>query len=387
MGRIFGFEDLTALGILSPDGVLSISETVKLEKKLWGDMRTAKVMAYSAYVGETAPKIHFSLTVEGQEKPLYHSHSYRMGREGDYSLQEWRTPPAFLPSLIFKVEIDIPEGTTLYIKNFTVAHEADTVRWNSDGPRHNAHLGFFSMAPNNTMPAFELAAASGFSSCICVPKWTKDNVLVCIHDDTINKTARDKDGNKEEEPIYVWDKTYEELCEYEYGSYKNEIYKGTKMPLLEDFFALCARTGMNPMFSTHPGLSEENWKRVREMLERLGILKKFHIKSFGFGVLQNAYKVFGSDIDGYTWDNDTVDAEKIEKFKVFRDAMSAPCRLGIEIQFKNYTEELARMITSEGFFAAAWNINRRDYDEYERLISFGVTEFTEDNHCSMGLNF
>ena len=61
--------------------------------------------------------------------------------------------------------------------------------------------------------------------------------------------------------------------------------------------------------------------------------------------------------------------------------------LGIEIQFKNYTEQKAKMITSAGFFAAAWNINRRDYEEYERLIRFGVAEFTEDNHCSMGLNF
>ena len=45
------------------------------------------------------------------------------------------------------------------------------------------------------------------------------------------------------------------------------------------------------------------------------------------------------------------------------------------------------MIREAGFFAAAWNINRRDYGEYERLISYGVSEFTEDNHCSMGLNF
>ena len=387
MSRILGFEDIAKFGVMSADGILTVSESFKLSKEADADMRCTRVMAYSSYVGEKAPKICFSLTVFGQEKPLYCSHSYRMGREGEYALQEWRTPPAFLPSLIYNIHIDVPEGTVLYIKNFTSAYEVDTKKWSGDGPRHNAHLGFFSMAPNNTMPAFELAAASGFSSCICVPKWTKDNVLVCIHDDTINKTARGKDGNKEEEPIYVWDKTYEELCEYEYGSYKNEIYKGTKMPLLEDFFKLCAKTGMNPMFSTHPGLSEENWLRVRDMLERLGILKKFHIKSFGYGVLQNAYKVFGTDIDGYTWDNDDVDAEKIEKFKAFRDSMSAPCRLGIEIQFKNYTDQKAKMIREAGFFAAAWNINRRDYDEYERLISYGVTEFTEDNHCSMGLNF
>ena len=68
-------------------------------------------------------------------------------------------PPAFFPNLSLKVKIDIPEGTTLYVKSFTVANEADTIRWNADGPRHNAHLGFFSVAPNNTMVAFELAAA------------------------------------------------------------------------------------------------------------------------------------------------------------------------------------------------------------------------------------
>ena len=386
MSQIFSLMELAVFGETLGDA-LALSKSVVLEKKSGGDMRCAKAMSYCSYVGKEAPKICFSLTVEGQEKPLYRSHSYRLGREGDYSLQEWRTPPAFLPSLVLGVHVDIPEGTTLYVKNFTVAHDADTKKWDGDGPRHNAHLGFFSMAPNNTMVAFELAAASGFSSCICVPKWTKDNVLVCIHDDTINKTARDKDGNKEEEPICVWDKTYNELSEYEYGSYKNEIYKGARMPLLEDFFGLCARTGMNPMFSTHPGLSEENWCRVRDMLERLGILSKFHIKSFGFGVLENAYRVFGTEIDGYTWDNDDVDAEKIAKFEKFKSSMSGKCRLGIEIQFKNYTEEKAKMITSAGFFAAAWNINRRDYDEYERLISYGVTEFTEDNHCSMGLNF
>ena len=44
-------------------------------------------------------------------------------------------------------------------------------------------------------PAFELAGVCGFDSCITVPKVTKDGVFVCIHDDTINKRARDHSGN------------------------------------------------------------------------------------------------------------------------------------------------------------------------------------------------
>ena len=96
MGIIFRFEDLIALGTLLPDGALAIGEAISIEKKLCGDMRCAKAMAYSSYVGKAAPKISFLLTVDGQEKPLYHSHSYRIGREGEYALQQWRTPPCIL---------------------------------------------------------------------------------------------------------------------------------------------------------------------------------------------------------------------------------------------------------------------------------------------------
>jgi glycerophosphoryl diester phosphodiesterase len=235
------------------------------------------------------------------------------------------------------------------------------------------------------MAAFELAAACGFPACIAVPKVTLDGELVCIHDDTINKTARDKDGNAPTEQIFVWDKTYSELSEWEYGSYKNAIYKGEKLPLLSEFFDLCAKTGMAPMFSTHPGLSVEKWQEVKEMLSRRGLLHRFHIKSFGLDILERAYSVFGEEIDGYTYDLGGYKPEKVADLRrVFGNASS---RIGVEVQFDEYTEEIANEIRSAGFFAAAWNIKRRDFSEYERLMSYGVTEFTEDYHCSMGLNY
>ena len=254
------------------------------------------------------------------------------------------------------------------------------------GLRHNAHLGFWGLCPDNTLPAFELAAECHFESCIVVPKVTLDGVLVCIHDDTINRTARDSDGNAPDEPVYVWDQTYEELSKWEYGSYKNIIYRGAKMPLLSEFFDLCVKTGMKPMFSTHPGLTVDQWKQVRDMLERRGLLNSFHIKSFMIDVLQTAYSVFGTDIDGYTYDVGTWKDTKIEELKNTGIDAKA-CRVGIEIRFDDYTEQTAKKIREAGFFAAAWGIKRRDFDEYEQLILWGVNEFTEDYHCSMGLNY
>ena len=258
--------------------------------------------------------------------------------------------------------------------------------------RHNAHLGFWGIAPDNTMPAFELAAICGFPACIVVPKVTADGVIVCIHDDTINRTARDEYGNAPKEDMYVWDMTYDELLKWEYGSYKNEIYKGTKIPCVEDFFALCSRTGMRPMFSTHPGLTVEQWEQVKDMLIRHGLLKNFHIKSFELDILKTAYSVFGTSIDGYTWDNDRWEEGKAEETLDINALLNlgidiTKCRVGIEIPLRDYTESIARKITNAGLFAAAFGIYHRTAEEYRRLISYGVTEFTEDYHCSMGLNW
>lgn len=63
------------------------------------------------------------------------------------------------------------------------------------------------------------------------------------------------------------------------------------------------------------------------------------------------------------------------------------CRVGIELKFDSYTKEIAEAIIDAGFFAAAWKIGHRNMDEYRRVMSYGVTEFTEDYHCSMGLNW
>ncbi len=92
--------------------------------------------------------------------------------------------------------------------------------------------------------------------------------------------------------------------------------------------------------------------------------------------------LFGDTINGYTWDNGNV--EEFKKSKLY----GANCRLGIEVTKKNMTREFAREVIDAGFFAAVFALNEQvSYSEYEELMDWGVTEFTEDHHCSMGLNW
>ena len=101
-----------------------------------------------------------------------------------------------------------------------------------------AHRGFSSTAPENTLPAYVLAKEKGFSYVECDVAFTKDGVAVLLHDATIDRTS-DGSGN-------ISELTYEELLQYDFGSWKGSKYAGTKIPTFEEFIALCKELGMHP---------------------------------------------------------------------------------------------------------------------------------------------
>jgi glycerophosphoryl diester phosphodiesterase len=100
-----------------------------------------------------------------------------------------------------------------------------------------AHQGVATECPGNTYAAFNRAAEQGYPMIELDPNYTKDGKLVVLHDDTINRTARDEFGNKIEDPINIHEITYEEACKYDYGIRFAPEYKGETLPLLEKVFA------------------------------------------------------------------------------------------------------------------------------------------------------
>ena len=101
-----------------------------------------------------------------------------------------------------------------------------------------SHRGGVFYTPENTMPAFKAAFESGFEQIETDPQYTKDGVIVLMHDSTINRTCRNADGTPIEKPIVVRDTTYEELMQYDAGIHKGEAFKGTKIPKLEELLQL-----------------------------------------------------------------------------------------------------------------------------------------------------
>jgi len=89
-----------------------------------------------------------------------------------------------------------------------------------------AHRGYSKYAPENTISSFQAAIDAGAEACEFDVHKSKDDILVVIHDDSVDRTTN---GNGKVNQL-----TYEYMSKLDAGSWKNEKYKGEKIPTLEE---------------------------------------------------------------------------------------------------------------------------------------------------------
>ncbi|WP_405027722.1 glycerophosphodiester phosphodiesterase [Lentibacillus songyuanensis] len=90
-----------------------------------------------------------------------------------------------------------------------------------------AHRGASMHAPENTMPAFQLAYEHGADGIETDVQLTKDNIPVLIHDEQVKRTTNGSG--------FVKDLTLHELKQLDLGAWFSPDYRGTTILSLEEF--------------------------------------------------------------------------------------------------------------------------------------------------------
>ncbi|WP_099158438.1 glycerophosphodiester phosphodiesterase [Virgibacillus ndiopensis] len=90
-----------------------------------------------------------------------------------------------------------------------------------------AHRGASKLAPENTMPAFNLAYQQGAEAIETDVQLTKDNVPVLIHDEHVKRTTNGIG--------YIKDLTFAQLKQLDAGAWFSQKYTGTAIISLEKF--------------------------------------------------------------------------------------------------------------------------------------------------------
>ena len=99
--------------------------------------------------------------------------------------------------------------------------------------------------PEQVISSYKESYKRGLRNVECDVKFTSDGIPVLLHDNTINRTARNLDGTELGTDIYLRNLTFEQVRKnYDFGIYQGERFKGTKIPTLEELLRLCKILGM-----------------------------------------------------------------------------------------------------------------------------------------------
>jgi glycerophosphoryl diester phosphodiesterase len=124
--------------------------------------------------------------------------------------------------------------------------------------RASAHRGDQRIAPENTVPAFRLAAEKGAHQIEFDVTISRDGELVIMHDPTVDRTTSGSG--------LVTELTFAELRSFDAGSWKAPEYAGTHIPTFrETIEAAPPPVVLNCHLREAPGVVEETMRQVLEL--------------------------------------------------------------------------------------------------------------------------
>ncbi len=148
-----------------------------------------------------------------------------------------------------------------------------------------AHRGASKLAPENTMPAFELAKAAGAEGIETDVQLTKDHIPILIHDENLRRTTNGTG--------FVQDYTYAELRHLDAGSWFSSKYSDSYIVTLEEFLRWFRHQPMvlNVELKTNV-IEYRNIERiVYDCLKRYQVLERTVISSFNADTLCRMKKI------------------------------------------------------------------------------------------------
>ena len=351
------------------------------------NMKNMIVTASARYLGDNKPTIEFKLVRNAYYQTYWGSLKFNLCGN-TYTKKEWRIPPTIKYMECIEVDITIPSGTIVFIKELENYFSDKVKQWNGGFRLNGHHL----CCPDQSIQYFELCAKLGYPCVITIPKVTSDGVFVCYHDDdNIGRYARNADGTAIANPQPISNYTYNELLSFDFGISEGLQYAGTKIAKVEDFFRICAKTGMHPMFSIHPNLTNEQWAEIKDMAKKYGVLGNLNLKFASKTFMSDVYGIFGTDVESYTLD---VSSNGYPDPSVAISDVNAVgfdtsrVRVGIEYFENIITKQLVEDTLAAGYFAACAEFsNNATSERYEEVMSWGATEITDDYNPCYGLNW
>ena len=223
-------------------------------------------------------------------------------------------------------------------------------------PIVTAHRGFSAAAPENTLPAFQLAIDQGCERAELDVQMTKDGVVMVTHDTNMRRcTGRNQN---------IYDLTYDEVRKLDAGRWFGKKYAGTKVPTLAEVLDLCKgkielNIEIKPNAAT-PELEAETLRVIREK----GFENNCVITSQSYETLCKVKELAPGISTGY------ILALGVGSY------YDLPAADFFSVESTFITSGMVQQVHLRGKTVSAWTVNREE--DASDLLNLGVDDIITD---------
>lgn len=224
-----------------------------------------------------------------------------------------------------------------------------------------AHRGLNRLAPENTMPAFELAADAGATWMETDVDIISDGTAILIHDSTLDRTTN-RTGS-------IYDLTAADLPNIDAGSWFGPEYVGTRIPTLRDLveFMNDREMNCNLELKMHETGRDGALRMVDAVLDDLSGLdpeRELIISSFAPNLLQRFHERAPELAIGMLW-------ETVALYDDWKTMLEFTGASYVHPEDAGLTHGRVKQFTDAGYGVNVWTVNAKD--RANQLFNWGAT--------------
>ncbi len=224
-------------------------------------------------------------------------------------------------------------------------------------PKIIGHRGVAAYAPENTIEGIHTAADMAVEWVELDVKITKDQVPMIFHDDTLDRTTNGSG--------LVANLTFEEIRNFECGSWFSDSFAGIRIPTLEEALeAVIDRgLGLNLEIKPCPGRERETAEAALDVLSQIwDDHDRLLISSFSLVSMETAL------IMAQDWPRALlIGADWPENIAEVHDFLELSC---VNVNAKTVQREQTEQVMDMGLPILAYTVN--DAEEARRLLRWGI---------------
>ena len=234
-----------------------------------------------------------------------------------------------------------------------------------------AHRGHSFIAPENTLSAYRAAIEADADGGECDVYRSADGVVFLSHDKSPKRTMGGSEGD-------LTQMTFEQIRQFDAGSWKGEKFEGEKVPTLDEYLKLLKDTKCHPVIEIKQiGIEAD----VLECIRKNEMIEVTTIIAFDEKVVQEIRRLEPKICVAWLYGEDLKDKGTAEEnAERLADLIIGRCRkldiTIIDLGHGLLSPKLMKSLNEAGVHVWTWTVN--DESAMRRYLDWGVVSITTD---------